>query len=328
MSDALVLRATDLCVSYRPARSWFGPERPAVEALRGVTLGLRAGETLALVGESGCGKSTFARAIPGLVRASAGRLEVRVPRLERMVDPSLATAAELGLLRRGIGFVPQDPGSSLQPRLAAAEAVAESLMVRGGASRRVALQQSQRLLERVGLAGRHGTALPHELSGGERQRVALARALAGDPALLVCDEVLSALDPLVARDLLELLRELVRERRTALLFVTHDLAAARALGGSLAVLHAGRVVETGPASEVLDRPAHPCTAELVAARAALEGRGEAPVLRAAGDRPIPQRGCPFQPRCPVASAECADKLPPLAPCGHGRSAACWLVTPR
>ncbi len=225
------------------------------------------GEVLSVVGASGSGKSTLLAALLGLVPRAGGSVELSLEANEEPIDPARTSRGRLSALRRRVGLVLQDPGSSLNPRLRVEDALLEALEVRR--RQEANFDEVRSALARVGLGEVHLRAWPHELSGGERQRVALARALCGSPALLLCDEVLSSLDPDTAAAMLRILEEAVRRRGTALCMVTHDLAVARALGGRMAVLHEGRCVEHGPVDELLARPQHPHTAALVAAYASL-----------------------------------------------------------
>ena len=263
MTAPPLLEIEGLTVEHR------GPERPML-ALDSVSLTLHAGSVLSLAGESGAGKSTLVRAVLGLLRPTAGRI-VWSPAPGRTVDLARARGATLRSARRQIGFVPQDPGASLNPRLRVLDAVAEVLEAHGTSRGEEATVRALASLAEAGLERRHALAWPHELSGGERQRVALARALVAGPKLVLCDEVLSALDPLAAGELLARLVEFTRAGNRALLFVTHDLRAARVLGGDLAILHAGRLVERGPVHEVLDRPRHEGSRALVEAHRRLSG---------------------------------------------------------
>ena len=252
----------------RGARSrWGGREHAGVEALTDVSFELGHGEVLSVVGASGSGKSTLLAALLGLVPRAGGSVELSLEANEEPIDPARTSRGRLSALRRRVGLVLQDPGSSLNPRLRVEDALLEALEVRR--RQEANFDEVRSALARVGLGEVHLRAWPHELSGGERQRVALARALCGSPALLLCDEVLSSLDPDTAAAMLRILEEAVRRRGTALCMVTHDLAVARALGGRMAVLHEGRCVEHGPVDELLARPQHPHTAALVAAYASL-----------------------------------------------------------
>ncbi|WP_147652903.1 nickel ABC transporter ATP-binding protein NikE [Vulcaniibacterium gelatinicum] len=248
----VLLRGEGLRVRYPRARR---------EALAGVDLALRRGEGLALVGESGSGKSTLGRTLLRLLRGAQGRVWLDGQELTAL------PARALRRLRARIGVVFQDPVASLDPRLRVAELVAEPLRIHGLGDAAARRARAAALLQAVGLEPALLERYPHQLSGGQCQRVAIARALATEPALLLCDEAVSALDAHHRAGVLALLARLKRERGLALLFVTHDLAAAAAVAERIAVLEAGRIVEQGATAEVLARPRHPHTRALVAARA-------------------------------------------------------------
>ena len=309
-----LLEARGLVKRYTARVGW--KKRPLL-AVDGVSLRVDAGETLGLVGESGCGKSTLGRLLLHLEAPSAGEIFFD----GRRVDKESVRA-----LRRSMQMVFQDASAALDPRLTILESVAEGLdihrLCKTRAERR---ERVAALLERVGLEPAWMERFPHELSGGQRQRVGIARALAVEPRFLVCDEPVSALDVSARAQVLELLASLQRDLGLGCLFIAHDLAAVRQLSDRLAVMYLGRVVETGPAEEVLSRPLHPYTRMLIAsapvpdprarARALADVRGEAP---SALDAPV---GCPFAPRCPRKSDVCAHSRPELRGAG-GHLAAC------
>jgi peptide/nickel transport system ATP-binding protein len=249
----------DVHVSFAPRGALFGRSNERVLALRGVSLAIAPGEIVALVGESGSGKSTLGRLLAGLVRADLGRVEIASSRAG------------------AVGIVFQDPQASLNPRLTVGAAIAEVLGVHARLARAAARTRVSELLLEVGLEPEHARAFPQELSGGQRQRAAIARALAAAPKLLVCDEPLSALDVSVQAQVLALLAELRRREGLALLFITHDLVAARAIADRAAVMYAGRIVEVGDATLVLERPAHPYTRALLDAQPRLEARDRMPL---------------------------------------------------
>jgi peptide/nickel transport system ATP-binding protein len=274
--------------------------RTRLQALRGVDLALDEGESLALVGESGCGKSTLLRAIAGLHPVDSGTIKLGDGARPQMVF--------------------QDAGASLTPWLTVGELVGERLLEErvGRLGRR---QKVQAALELVGLPAEVAEAKASHLSGGQRQRVALARATVVPPEVLLCDEPTSALDVSLAATVLNLLGRLRRELGMAILFVTHDLAAARVVADRIAVMYLGRIVEIGPSEQVADHPEHPYTKALLAAvpgagarRHALKGEPASPVN--------PPSGCSFHPRCDVVLESCESALPTLAQAGGERRVAC------
>jgi oligopeptide/dipeptide ABC transporter ATP-binding protein len=291
----------------------------ALRAVDGVDLTLHPGEVVAVVGESGCGKTSLARALVGLQPLAAGSLCIDGQELVG------AGRAAWRAARRRVQFVFQDPQAALDPRLTALEAVAEPLRC-AGRSRRAALDRAAALLMRVGIEPAGAGRYPHAFSGGQRQRIVIARALAQEPAALICDEPVSALDISVRGQILNLLLELRDEQGLGLLLISHDLALVRHLANRVVVMYAGRVAEYGPARAVLDAPRHPYTAALMDAVPVPDPlrqreRGWRPI---AGEAPsLLQRpaGCAFAPRCPRAQDDC--RQPPAPSAGdHQRAAAC------
>ena len=295
-----------------------GLRREPLLAVDGVSLHVDAGETLGLVGESGCGKSTLGRALLRLEAPTAGEVFFDGRRVDR---------ESMRSLRREMQMVFQDAGAALDPRLILGESVGEGLdihrLCKTRAERR---ERVAALMERVGLEPSWMERYPHELSGGQRQRAGIARALAVEPRLLICDEPVSALDVSAQAQTLGLLAELQRELELAYLFIAHDLAAVRQLSHRVAVMYLGRIVEVGPAEDVLSRPLHPYTRMLIEAapipdpekakaRALRDVRGEPP---SALDAPV---GCPFAPRCPRKADACAHSRPELRG-ASGHFAAC------
>jgi oligopeptide/dipeptide ABC transporter ATP-binding protein len=311
---APLLEVRELEVVHRGRPRFFGRAR-GVPAVRGVSFEIARGEVLAVVGESGSGKSSLARAVAGLVPASAGSV--------RLAEPRGARAGSGSAPRIGIVF--QDPRASLNPRHRVERIVGEAPVAHGLARGADAGPRVARLLERVGLARDVARRWPHELSGGERQRVAIARALSIEPELLVLDEATSSLDAALRVEVLELLGTLVRELGLALLLVTHDFAAVRALADRVAVMYLGRVVELAPARALFSAPAHPYTRALLAA----EAGGATRELLLPGEAPsplAPPSGCAFHPRCPLAEARCREREPAEIASGEHR-ARCHLVEP-
>ena len=277
--------------------------RQAVHALRGVDLDVFAGECVAVVGESGCGKSTLLRAVTGLTPVDEGSIATRSSSPPQMIF--------------------QDAGASLTPWLRVGELIEERLRNEGH-HRSARSERVPEVLSLVGLDADVAKAKPGQLSGGQRQRVAIARAIAVPPGLLLCDEPTSALDVSLAGTVLNLLGELRRKLELSMLFVTHDLAAARIVADRVAVMYLGKIVEIGPVNEVIARPAHPYTRALVAAVPELAGHAGTAIK---GDPASPMHipsGCPFNPRCPEAVDECRRQVPELRGLNsdHGRLVSC------
>jgi len=291
--------------------------------VRGLDFALHAGETLALIGESGSGKSMTALALMGLLPESAqasGRLLLADQDLLRLDEAQLCR-----LRGRRIALVPQEPLSALNPLQRVLRQVMLPLRAHGLAEGAEA--RARALLARVGLPESRWQAWPHELSGGQRQRVLIAQALACRPALLIADEPTSALDPDSQAQVLDLLAELGREQGLALLLVSHDLGLVARRADRLLVMYGGRIVEQGPAAALLAAPAHPYTRALLAARPGPSTRGQVlPAIPgsvpAAGQWP---QGCPFAGRCSSGDPHCAEAMPPLTALGDGRNASCWRL---
>jgi oligopeptide/dipeptide ABC transporter ATP-binding protein len=292
----------------------------AARALDGVCLDWRRGEVLGIVGESGCGKSTLARALLGLVPAAAGTVELD--------GEAIAGKARLRELRRRVQMIFQDPYQTLNPRMKVAAILAEPLRIRG-VPRREHAERIAKALADVGLGEHLLDRHPHQLSGGQRQRVAIAAALVLEPEGLICDEPVSMLDVSVRSQILEVLLELRRERQLTLLFVTHDLSLAWAICDRLAVMYLGRVVEQGPAAQVIEHPQHPYTRALVDAVPVLRAGGGGQRELLGGELPdaaqVPS-GCRFHPRCPRRVDGCERVDPPLVDAGENEHrAACLLL---
>ena len=316
-----LLEVRDLSVRFPVGRGLFSRRRAWLQAVDGVDLDLEAGSTLGIVGESGCGKSTTAKAILRLLEPDRGSI-----RLEG-TDVRALRGADLRRFRRRMQVVFQDPMSSLDPRRTAFQAVAEGLEIHRLCRREDARDRVAALFERVGLSREHLDRRPHEFSGGQRQRIGIARALAVEPSLLVLDEPVSALDVSVQAQVLNLLEDLRDERRMGFLFVAHDMGVVRHFCDRIAVMYLGRIVEEGLAEEVCAAPAHPYTELLIRSVPAL-GSGRRSTSVPVGELPSPldpPGGCAFHPRCPSAQERCLRERPALRPCAPDRRVACHLA---
>ncbi|WP_114257822.1 ABC transporter ATP-binding protein [Streptomyces sp. Go-475] len=300
------------------------PAGPA-HVVRGVGFAVRSGETLALLGESGCGKSMTAHAVAGLLDPVAEVVGGQV-RLDGVDLLGLGARARRRLAGPGLAMVFQDALSALNPVHTVGAQLAEPFRIHEGLSRRAARARAVELMERVGIpeARSRADAYPHQFSGGMRQRLLIATAVALRPKVLIADEPTTALDVTVQAQIMDLLGELRAEQRTALVLITHDLGLAAEHADRVAVMYAGTVVETGPVTEVFGRPHHPYTRGLLASVPAERHRG-ARLTSIPGSPPEPgavPAGCAFRTRCPLARERCATHRPALTGTGTGRAAAC------
>lgn len=319
-----LLRVTDLKVHYPIRAGLFRREVGATKAVDGITFTVDSGETLALVGESGCGKSTTGYAVLGIVRPTGGQVEFLGK------DLTLLDAAGLRDAQGSMHVVFQDPFSSLDPKMPVGESIGEPLLVRGILQGKALTQRVEELLVLVGLRPDHARRFSHEFSGGQRQRIVIARALSLRPKLIVCDEPVSALDVSIRSQILNLLMRLQRDLGVAYLFISHDLSVVRHISDRVAVMYLGHIVEEAETDRLFAAPSHPYTQALMSAILLPEPeaqRSRKPIILQ-GDLPspaAPPSGCPFRTRCPIVQNICADVKPDLRPVTEGHRVACHFA---
>jgi oligopeptide transport system ATP-binding protein len=296
----------------------------AVRAVEDLTFDIYPGETLGLVGESGCGKTTAGRTLLRLYKPTAGQV------IYSGVDLATLSGEGLRRLRRRMQIIFQDPYASLNPRWTVARIVSEPLRIHRIGSRQQQAQRSEELLELVGLNCQYVNRYPHEFSGGQRQRIGIARALASQPDFIVCDEPISALDVSIQAQVVNLLAELQERLKLTYLFITHDLSMVRHICDRVAVMYLGRLAELAPRRELYSRPLHPYTQALLSAVPLPDPRKTRSRQRIllSGDLPSPSNppsGCRFHPRCPLAEERCRAEIPAWRTVEPGRWAACHRI---
>ena len=294
-------------------------QKRRLTAVAWVDLELYPGETLGLAGESGCGKSTVARLLTGLIPPTAGQISYAGK------DLSLLDRGGIARFRREVQMIFQDPFSSLNPRMRVSEILAEPLVIHRIGSAEQRRERVAWLMERVGLSAGQLSRFPHEFSGGQRQRIGIARALAVSPKLIIADEPVSALDLSIQAQIINLLQEVKEELGLSFLFITHDLSVLRHLSDRVAIMYLGRIVESGSRGDVLDRPRHPYTEALLSAIPSIDPEKRRRRVIARGELPSPlspPSGCPFHPRCPYAEELCSRERPALLEKEPGHRAAC------
>ena len=318
-----LLEVKNLKVHFPVKHGLFSRVKAHVKAVDDVSFSIEPGETLGLVGESGCGKTTLGRAIVKLVEPTSGSV------LFAEKDIAKLTGTELRAIRRGLQMIFQDPVGSLDPRMTVEEIVGEALdihkLAADSAARRKRIRE---LLKSVGLNESHSERYPHEFSGGQRQRIGIARALAVEPKLIVCDEPVSALDVSVQAQIINLLQDLQQQHGLAYLFIAHDLAVVKHISRRVMVMYLGKIVELGPSTAVVEEPKHPYTQALISAVPVVDPDSKRQRIVLPGDVPSPinpPSGCPFHPRCPIAQDICKVDLPPLREITPGHWAACHFA---
>jgi oligopeptide transport system ATP-binding protein len=318
-----LLEVKNLKVHFPVECGPFGRAREFVKAVDDVSFDIEPGETLGLVGESGCGKTTLGRAIVRLVEPSAGSI------LFEGEDLAALNGAELRARRRRLQIIFQDPYGSLNPRMTVEEIIGEALdihkLAEGESARRKRIYE---LLEAVGLDFTHAERYPHEFSGGQRQRIGIARALAVEPKLIICDEPVSALDVSVQAQIINLLQDLQQQRGIAYLFIAHDLAVVEHISRRVVVMYLGKIVETAEAKALIRAPLHPYTQALISAVPEVDPDTKRRRIILPGDVPSPIHppgGCPFHPRCPIAEERCKTEVPVFREVAKDHFAACHLA---
>ena len=327
MTDAAapILRAKNVRKHFPVKKGFFGRAKAVVRAVDGVSIEVMPGETVGLVGESGCGKTTFGRVVLRLIDPTSGTINYDGTDITELDQRSLRP------LRRRMQIIFQDPYSSLNPRMTVRSTVGEAMRIHGlvkddkDEEERVAA-----LLKRVGLRPEHMTRYPHEFSGGQRQRIGIARALAVEPRFIVCDEPISALDVSIQAQIVNLLQDLQDELGLAYLFIAHDLKVVEYMSHRVAVMYLGKVVELATSEDIYARPKHPYTQALLSAVPVPDPTKKSKRILLSGDVPSPMNppsGCTFHPRCPIAEKGLCDvKEPVLRELEPGHWASCHLAT--
>ncbi|OFW13148.1 MAG: peptide ABC transporter substrate-binding protein [Acidobacteria bacterium RIFCSPLOWO2_02_FULL_59_13] len=320
-ANNLLLNVTDL-KKYFPVRAGvFSRVAAHVKAVDGVSFQIRRGETLGLVGESGCGKTTAGRTILRLIEPTAGQVSFNGTAVFGL------HGEELRHVRKQMQIIFQDPYGSLNPRMTVGGIVMEGMLAHRLYSKNDRVERTFRLLERVGLDRDHFYRYPHEFSGGQRQRIGIARALAVEPEFIVCDEPVSALDVSIQAQIINLLADLKQEFGLAYLFIAHDLSVVEHISDRVAVMYLGRIVENAPSEELFSNPLHPYTKALLASVPLLEPGVRRKRIVLPGDVPSPLNpppGCPFHPRCPEVMDVCRSQMPPTIEQGRDHFVACHL----
>ncbi|MHB1651196.1 MAG: ABC transporter ATP-binding protein [Desulfitobacteriaceae bacterium] len=324
MSSEVILEVDNLVKHFPIDHGLFAREHKRVHAVNGISFKLYHGETLGLVGESGCGKSTAGRTIIRLYDATAGTVKYNGHNIFDLNDKQMMS------VRRDIQMIFQDPYASLNPRMTVGDIVGEALDIHRLAQGQKRTDRIYELLEIVGLNTEHANRFPHEFSGGQRQRIGIARSLAVDPKVLICDEPISALDVSIQAQIVNMLEELQEKLGLTYLFIAHDLSMVKHISHRIAVMYLGKIVELTTNYELYEHPMHPYTQALLSAIPIpdpfVELNRKRIVLQGSVPSPIdPPSGCYFRTRCPNAKDTCAEQMPVLTDRGNGHMVACHFA---
>lgn len=318
MPSEVILRA-DNVATYFPVKGTLGNVINHVKAVDGVSMYLRRGETYGMVGESGCGKSTFGRTLIRLLEPTGGAIELFGK------DISHLSFKDMLPYRKDVQIVFQDPYTSLNPRQRIGDMLMEVLAIHQMGSKAERMEAAMRMLAQVGLRPEHFYRYPHEFSGGQRQRIGLARALILDPQIVVCDEPVSALDVSIQSQIINLLKDLQKARGLTYLFIAHDMSVIKYISDRVGVMYLGHLMEEAPTDELFDHPLHPYTQTLMSAVPSTDPRAAKDRIILQGDLPSPidpPSGCVFHTRCPYATPACAQAVPELTEVAPGHKVAC------
>jgi len=320
VSGSPVIQVEDL-KKYFSSSTIFGRNRTVVKAVDGVSFSIGEREVLALIGESGSGKTTTGRLILRLIEPTSGSVKFMGREILSLSED------EMRKIRKDMQIIFQDPYASLNPRMKIGEAVAEPLVISGMVDPEEAERRAVEMLERVGLLpGREiAQRYPHNLSGGQRQRVAIARAMITSPKFVVADEAVSMLDMSIKASIVSLLESFRRERGLSMLFITHDLSIAKLISDRVAIMYLGKIVEIGRTKQIIETPAHPYTKALLEAVPSISRRRREKTIRLRGEMPDPRnppKGCRFSNRCPFAREKCSTEEPPLVKIEEDHYVAC------